>query len=283
MSTVHETAYPVLPAEVDDDELRKVYTPSAAEFHFVCGQFQQASSTTCIGCHESSRGCRRSAVQSTPTCSRRPRHTAGTTSIGSGPICSTSSERYRRSIQRSTLISLSNQPLKAILAESLRIPADPQRGWQFTLREIARRANVSHSAPYRHFPDKASRLHELALIGFDRLCEELEAVTKHVDSVPVQLRKLAYAHLGFGERSPDLYRLMFNTDAGEPIDIHTDLRIAGTLSSRGQGPRAGAARRFDSPPARAWSGNSLLGAFARTDHASNRRTTGAGKSERQRF
>ncbi len=48
MSTVHETAYPVLPAEVDDDELRKVYTPSAAEIRFVGSQFRQAPTLVLI-------------------------------------------------------------------------------------------------------------------------------------------------------------------------------------------------------------------------------------------
>jgi AcrR family transcriptional regulator len=28
--------------------------------------------------------------------------------------------------------------------------------WQFTLREVARRAGVSHAAPYRHFSDKTA-------------------------------------------------------------------------------------------------------------------------------
>nr|WP_245254151.1 DUF4158 domain-containing protein [Paraburkholderia sp. LEh10] len=48
MSTVHETAYPVLPAEVSEDELRKVYTPSAAEIRFICGQFRQAPTRVLI-------------------------------------------------------------------------------------------------------------------------------------------------------------------------------------------------------------------------------------------
>ncbi|EUC12676.1 Tn3 family transposase [Paraburkholderia hospita] len=48
MSTVHETAYPVLPAEVGEDELRKVYTPSAAEIRFICGQFRQAPTRVLI-------------------------------------------------------------------------------------------------------------------------------------------------------------------------------------------------------------------------------------------
>jgi AcrR family transcriptional regulator len=49
------------------------------------------------------------------------------------------------------------------------------KGWQFTLREVARRAGVSHAAPYKHFPDKATLLAEMALLGFDRLREALTA------------------------------------------------------------------------------------------------------------
>lgn len=99
-----------------------------------------------------------------------------------------------------------------------------QQGWQFTLREIARRAEVSHSAPYRHFPDKTALLHELALIGFDRLRDALVAGLDPATDAPAQLLALAYAHLNFGTGNPDLYRLMFNADAGEPSDIHLDPR-----------------------------------------------------------
>ena len=71
------------------------------------------------------------------------------------------------------------------------------------------------------------------------------------------LRALAYAHLAFGQRNPDLYRLMFAADAGGFTDIHLDPRVqapfllvvdilehgqrAGTIR-----PRARSARR---PPA----------------------------------
>ncbi|WP_322052832.1 TetR/AcrR family transcriptional regulator [Paraburkholderia bannensis] len=99
-----------------------------------------------------------------------------------------------------------------------------QKGWQFTLREIARRAEVSHSAPYRHFADKTALLHELALIGFDRLRDELVAALDAATDAPALLLALAYAHLRFGTQNPELYRLMFNTDAGEPSDIHLDPR-----------------------------------------------------------
>src|ERR1700677_4130866 len=42
----------------------------------------------------------------------------------------------------------------------------------FTLREVARRAGVSHNAPYRHFRDKDDLLAEVAAQGFDQLTEQ---------------------------------------------------------------------------------------------------------------
>ena len=53
------------------------------------------------------------------------------------------------------------------------------KGWQFTLREVARRAGVSHAAPYKHFPDKSALLAELATLGFNQLREEIaEALSR---------------------------------------------------------------------------------------------------------
>src|SRR6202142_1150909 len=45
----------------------------------------------------------------------------------------------------------------------------------FTLREVARRAGVSHNAPYRHFRDKEELLAAVATGGFDRLTRALAA------------------------------------------------------------------------------------------------------------
>ncbi|AGK50063.1 hypothetical protein BTI_5259 [Burkholderia thailandensis MSMB121] len=48
MTQIHESAYPVLPAELEEAELRMVYTPSAAEIRFVFGQFRQAPTRALI-------------------------------------------------------------------------------------------------------------------------------------------------------------------------------------------------------------------------------------------
>ncbi|TCW84470.1 TetR family transcriptional regulator [Burkholderia sp. SRS-46] len=114
--------------------------------------------------------------------------------------------------------------LRRAIIETALDTLQAQQGWQFTLREIARRANVSHSAPYRHFPDKAALLLELALIGFDRLRDALAESVDPASDAPAVLRALAYAHLAFGQRNPELYRLMFAAEAGEPTAIHLDPR-----------------------------------------------------------
>lgn len=99
------------------------------------------------------------------------------------------------------------------------------KGWQFTLREVARRAGVSHAAPYKHFSDKASLLAEMALIGFDRL---RGALTAAISGSPVSLRDeffaAAHAYVRFGASNPALYRLMFGAEAGKPSDVHLSER-----------------------------------------------------------
>ena len=59
--------------------------------------------------------------------------------------------------------------LKRVVIETAQAMLREDKGWQFTLREVARRAGVSHAAPYKHFPDKSALLAELAMLGFHQL------------------------------------------------------------------------------------------------------------------
>ena len=59
--------------------------------------------------------------------------------------------------------------LKRVVIETAQAMLREDKGWQFTLREVARRAGVSHAAPYKHFPDKSALLAELATLGFHQL------------------------------------------------------------------------------------------------------------------
>ena len=69
-----------------------------------------------------------------------------------------------------------------------------------SLREAARRAGVSHNAPYRHFPDRDSLLAALAADGFRLLNEGLG---KRAD------RNLGIAYLEFALAHRHRFRLMF--------------------------------------------------------------------------
>ncbi len=137
--------------------------------------------------------------------------------------------------------------LRRVIIETALQMLKEQKGWQFTLREVARRADVSHSAPYRHFPDKATLLRELALIGFDQLRASLQLAEDAASTTAEQLKALARAYLSFGAESPDLYRLMFAADAGEPSSIHADPRALApfqlVIHALENGQRANAVRR----------------------------------------
>ncbi len=135
--------------------------------------------------------------------------------------------------------------LRRVLIETAEQMLDESRGWQFTLREVARRAQVSHAAPYRHFPDKAALLLELALRGFDRLGQEMKAATRpRSDSLREDFLAATGAYIAFGVKNPSLYRLMFSSDAGEPQVAHLSERamvalvLVRDLLERGQ--RSGA-------------------------------------------
>ncbi len=69
-----------------------------------------------------------------------------------------------------------------------------------SLREAARRAGVSHNAPYRHFPDRNSLLAELAAQGFRELRQSLAGR---------QGRDMGEAYVRFALSQPNRFRLMF--------------------------------------------------------------------------
>lgn len=102
---------------------------------------------------------------------------------------------------------------RAMLDTALEMLAE-DNGWQFTLRELARRAGVSHTASYKHFPDKAALLAELALIGMGRLRAALLAA-RPAGSATLrdQFLEMSRAYVRFGTANPNLYRLMFSADA----------------------------------------------------------------------
>lgn len=79
-----------------------------------------------------------------------------------------------------------------------------------SLRDVARAAGVSHTAPYRHFRNKADLLRVLALIGFVRLNGEFaEARGSEKFGPERQLVAAAVGYVRFAMANPEMFRLMF--------------------------------------------------------------------------
>src|SRR5689334_9318570 len=83
---------------------------------------------------------------------------------------------------------------RALLDGVLELVAERGHAAGITLREVARRVGVSHSAPYRHFEDKEALLAALASEGFTKLSSALSEARRDVrdDEERFVLTGLAY-------------------------------------------------------------------------------------------
>jgi AcrR family transcriptional regulator len=97
---------------------------------------------------------------------------------------------------------------RAIVRAALDILSETQ-SVEFSLRELARRAGVSHNAPYKHFADKRDLLAAVSTAGFELLTTRMrEEITGKRDA-RAQLLALWRAYIRHGVQNPALYRLMF--------------------------------------------------------------------------
>jgi AcrR family transcriptional regulator len=82
-----------------------------------------------------------------------------------------------------------------------------------SLREIARRAGVSHGAPRRYFPTHLELLSAIARRGFAGLDAKLrEAAGAASEDPRARLAALGRAYLEFAADNPGMYELMFRHD-----------------------------------------------------------------------
>lgn len=80
------------------------------------------------------------------------------------------------------------------------------------LREIARRAGVSHGAPRRYFPTHHALLSAIAHRGFADLGARFEAATEAAVSPRDRLRALARTYLRYALEHRGMFELMFRHD-----------------------------------------------------------------------
>jgi AcrR family transcriptional regulator len=80
------------------------------------------------------------------------------------------------------------------------------------LRKVARKAGVSHAAPYRHFADKQALIAAINEEGYYRLVERMRAARAQEpdDDIFAQLLAIALAYIHFAIDNPWLMREMFS-------------------------------------------------------------------------
>ena len=115
---------------------------------------------------------------------------------------------------------------RALIDTALTIVTE-EGAWNFTLREVARRAGVSHAASYNHFADKSALLAEVAALGFQSLRQTLEAAARgQPRSARQAVAGIAAAYVRFGLEHPAHYRLMFGAELADRAR-HSTLQAAG--------------------------------------------------------
>jgi AcrR family transcriptional regulator len=77
-----------------------------------------------------------------------------------------------------------------------------------SLRKVARKAGVSHTAPYAHFADKQALIAAISTEGYRRLYERIEAVAgEYADEPARQLVEAAWAYAQFALDDPDHFKI----------------------------------------------------------------------------
>jgi AcrR family transcriptional regulator len=99
--------------------------------------------------------------------------------------------------------------LRRALVQAALILVTEEQDWTFSLREVARRAGVSHNAPYNHFADKSDLLAAVAAAGMERLGERMQAAVAGVEDPAEALLASGLTYVRFGAENPALYRLVF--------------------------------------------------------------------------
>jgi AcrR family transcriptional regulator len=120
--------------------------------------------------------------------------------------------------------------LRRALIDTALAMVTEEGAWNFTLREVARRAGVSHAAPYNHFEDKSALLAEVAALGFQALSRQMEAAARRQPRSSRQaLIGIASAYVRFGVEHPAHYRLMFGPELADKAR-HPALEAAGDVA-----------------------------------------------------
>ncbi len=114
---------------------------------------------------------------------------------------------------------------RAILDHAVSLVAEHGvRGVSF--REVARRAGVSHQAPYHHFGNLQGILDAIAKEGFQSLTASMRKATRNAVDPIDALNGMGIAYVKFATNNVGHFRVMFQRSPIEPPNEPRDLQEA---------------------------------------------------------
>lgn len=113
-------------------------------------------------------------------------------------------ENSEKPYHHGDLASALREAARAILEEK-GLPA-------LSLRSVARRAGVSHAAPYRHYPSREALLADVAMKGLGELQAEISIAGAKPGDRGERIVHIGGAYLRFAVRHSGLLRLMFGAE-----------------------------------------------------------------------
>jgi AcrR family transcriptional regulator len=110
--------------------------------------------------------------------------------------------------------------LPAALVQAARQIIEAEGVDALSLRAVARRAGVSHAAPYHHYPNKAAMVAAVAASGFDEMLAVIRAEQANFapDDSLGRVVAIGTAYVTFARRSPAIFKLMFRPELTRPDD-----------------------------------------------------------------
>lgn len=121
--------------------------------------------------------------------------------------------------------------LRSAIVESAVALIEEQGVGALTLREVARRAGVTHAAPYRHFADKSALLAAVSAEGFRALVARSAKETAGIADPRRRFQRSGVAYVMFAVEHPAHFRVMFGPDRAAAAD---PLRCAASGEAFGQ-------------------------------------------------
>ena len=113
-----------------------------------------------------------------------------------------------------------HRDLRTTLLDSVGLIVREQGPAFVSVREVARRARVSHAAPAHHFRNKSGLLTAFAAQGFDRLADTVgeTIAASRATTPPAVLAAMGRAYVRFAVENPEHFAIMFRTELLDVTD-----------------------------------------------------------------